>query len=112
MITAYNIFNNPSIILNIETLTQFLLPIILTTLLLPFIYFLGLYMKYELFYKLQIIRIKNKKLERYTIIKLFKKCHFNIYFLNKFSKNLRFYNGASKEYIDNQFSEADEKLNK
>jgi len=63
----------------LETLNDFLLAPILTLFIIPFIYFFILYINYEnIFIRLELGQRKDKKLKRYTKIRIIKFCNFKI----------------------------------
>ena len=88
----------------VNTLKSFLLPIILTIIFLPFIYFLVLYSRYEiLFLGLNLGEAKSIELKKYAKKKIFKHCFLSLAKVNKalnssFSIDLR--NIKTKKDVD------------
>lgn len=78
--------NEPDKLLAIKNLYTFFIPVILTILFFPFIYFFTLIMEYEVF----LLRVKvfpNEKFSKYKIfLYIFKFCNFNLYKLSSFFK--------------------------
>ena len=84
---VYNIVKDISVIGNFETLKSFVYPIIMTLLLLPFIYMFALVMSYELlFTRLEIFNTQYDHLP-YAKKKIFLHFKFNLKKLNKFSRS-------------------------
>lgn len=71
---------------NINNLTTFLLPPILTFLFIPFIYFFALLMSYEIFFVRLKFFIKDDDDRKYAQRKIFCAFHFKLRELNRFSK--------------------------
>lgn len=94
-----NIFANFRAFVTLDNLRVFLLPILLTTLFLPFIYILVLYMTYEsMFVRLRIGLEKSKKLVRFAKLKIFRTCLLNLGKLTEFSSK----NAISLSSISNE----------
>lgn len=86
----YQLITNYENLINFLNLKEFLLPIILTIALIPFLYILALYMTYENFWvRLNVIFRNNKKLRRYIKWKVLTKCRGNLQVLKKVSKQLK-----------------------
>ncbi|MGB5217346.1 MAG: hypothetical protein WBN66_03510 [Smithella sp.] len=89
--------------ISIDTLHDILLPLILTILLMPFIYILMIYIAYEtLFVRLRIHLRDSDKLQKYAMKKIIIKCKLNLTRIqNAFGENshLLFY-AKSQEDID------------
>jgi hypothetical protein len=72
----------------VNTLKSFLLPIILSSIFLPFIYFLVLYSRYEiLFLGLSLGEVKTRELKIYAKKKIFKKCFLSLKKVNNAINN-------------------------
>ncbi len=71
-----------------ENLKSLVLPPILTTAFIPFLYFFALLMAYEtLFMRLGFFIKNDSSLLHFTKVKIFKLCHFNLPKLNRFAKD-------------------------
>lgn len=82
----YKLFTDIDSLLTLFNLKEFLLPIILTILFIPFIYFITLYSVYESFWiRLKFIIRGDKKLLRLAKFKILTKCNFNLNKLNLIS---------------------------
>lgn len=101
--SIYKIANGYSDFFRLGTLHSFILPIILTTLFLPYLYFLSLYNIYESYFtRLDFMTVKKekvKKVKKYII----RRAHININRLNRimerFDKKV-FYNDTNlKKYV-------------
>lgn len=89
---VFEVIKNWDSFLNITTLQAFLLPIILTLLYLPFLYFLVLYSNYDsLFNRLEIGADKNRELKWHAKKIIFKNCLFSIRKTQK-AKNMNIFN--------------------
>lgn len=86
--------------LNLQTLKSFLLPIILTSLYLPFLYCVALWSLYEITISIASYKIKNKKDKLYLKKKIFMTFLFNRKKLNKFQKEIGYASVLKKEDID------------
>lgn len=72
------VFTDPEQALTMHTLKAFLLPVILTTFFIPFIYAVALYSRYEtVFWRLNIWN-KDEDLKKLAKKIIFKKCHFRL----------------------------------
>ena len=92
--TIYRIFQEFGEFANLQTLKSFLLPIILTILYIPFLYFVALWSLYENIILSLSRRLKKKKhkkyLKKYLKKKLFSHFLFNRKKLETFHKEMRF----------------------
>lgn len=85
---VYRVFNQFNELLTIEKAKSFLLPIILSILFLPFIYFLSLYSEYEeLFVRFEALSI-DKSLRRKINWRIIRVANIRINKLQKISKNI------------------------
>lgn len=91
-VTAYVIYRIISTwptLLTLDNLRTFLLPICLTLMYLPFLYFLAVFFTYEeLFTRIDIF-FQNEQLRRITKRRIFRTCLFNLKKINIFSKTSR-----------------------
>ncbi|MEX0616632.1 MAG: hypothetical protein WD231_02330 [Candidatus Woykebacteria bacterium] len=82
-----NIVGNYQGFISSENLKTLVMPPILTTAFIPFLYFFALLMAYEMFYlRLGFFIKNNPTLLRFAKIKFFQLCHFNLSKLNRFAK--------------------------
>ena len=82
--SIYKTLKNFDSFWTIDTLRSFLLPIVLTIMFIPFIYFLVLYSRYEtLFLGLNLGEAKSAGLKKYAKKKIFKQCCLNLVKVNK-----------------------------
>ena len=98
---VYRISQNFSDFLNINTLKTFMLPIVLTILTLPFLYFVALYSIYQTMILRMSRRLKKKKHKRYLKMKLIQNFHINRPKLRKFQQTLGFEPIMNKSDIKN-----------
>ncbi len=96
---VYKIFNNFSEFATFETLKDFLVPIILSLLFLPFIYLLNMYVTYELVFALLRHRIKDKKISRYALTKAFLSFRTDLDFLQRWKRFFAAHDVKTKEEI-------------
>ena len=95
----YNIVVDIRSFLSMQILMEFFLPLILTILFLPFVYFLAVYMIYDLiFMRLKNVVI-NPKLEIYAKRRTFLEFHFNLKTLNKWLRKIVVSKFESKDNI-------------
>lgn len=103
---GYKLIVNIKEFSSIENLKDFLLPIIMTFLYIPFIYVLVLYMIYEEF----LVRMKmafrhNEQLGKYAKKKVFEVGGFSLYKARRITKELHIFNINSKKELDEAMSE-------
>jgi hypothetical protein len=83
----------------LATLTEFLLPILLTASFLPFLYLLVIAVSYEtLFVRLQFL-MNNPELRRFTRLQLIRKFGFDFRKLNRWAKRFRHDRPSTKEEV-------------
>jgi len=101
-VNLFYIFNGLNSFITIENLKAFLLPIILTTTFLLFLYFVVLYMNYEILNLKMYFLMKNKGIEKKKIKKLtFRKCLFNLRKVNSLLDNKIIYKTKDiKDFIN------------
>jgi len=85
---TYNIINNYRSFINKENLFGFCLTPLLTLSYLPFIYFMALYMQYEVFFVRMGFLNTNKSYINYAKWRIIIFCNFNLRKLNRFSKGI------------------------
>ena len=84
---GWSLYVNHAELTSRTTLDSFLLPILLTLLFLPFLYFTKLVAVYELFFvRLQIFIREDNKLRAYVRRKALLQCHFDLFKLARFQK--------------------------
>lgn len=96
--------------ININTGITYILPAILTILLLPFIYILALYMRYELFYVFSKMQFDNSKLHKYVFKEVFKRNKLNLYELHDFLLNFRIFNINNIEDVKKEIEKAENRI--
>lgn len=103
---VYKISTEPSDLLQVKTLYDFLVPIFLSCLLLPYIYMLHLYSTYERVLQRLGFSIKDKQLELYA--KRRGMINFNLHAtnLNRWSDSLNYIDISSKLDVDDSIVEA------
>lgn len=86
---------------SVENLKSLLFGSIMTLSLIPFLYFMALYMAYEGFLKMKKFILKeNKKLYRFLKWRIIKRCHLNLNRIRLVSKKLHIYTSIRKEQIN------------
>lgn len=93
----YNIVNDFEGFTNYDNLKSFLLPILLTILFIPAIYFQALFMKYELIFVRLSSFCKDDSLLKYIKFKTMTYCNLNLHRAKKFSKGIVTLDYNSKE---------------
>ena len=90
---------------SIQNLKNFLLPVILTFAFLPFLYFLVLYMCYEIYFiRIDMAFRHNEFLRKYSKAQVFKRANIRLNVLKKVSKELQLFNINSKEEFDSSLT--------
>jgi hypothetical protein len=105
-----NLFINPNGFININTGIEYILPAILTILLLPFIYSLALYMRYELFYVLLKIRFNESKLYKHIFKEIFKRYNLDLYGLDAFLSKFEIFKIQDREDIEKEILKAEKRV--
>jgi len=103
---VYMIILEPNQLFSLKTVNDFTLPIILTLLLFPFLYFVALYMTYETkFTKIDFIIKKNEKLQKYAKWTAIKNFHLNRTALMGWVDFLAFYDIQNRANIQKSVDE-------
>ncbi len=110
MFFIFNLFTNPNELININTVITFVLPGILTILVLPFIYFLALYIEYDSFYVRLKLILKKPKLHKYVFKEVFKKYNFDLYGLIDFLSKFRVFNIQDSEDVIKEILNAEKRV--
>lgn len=106
----YNIVISFQNFATLDNLYTFLLPLILSSIFLPFMYILGLYLFYEnIFGRSNHWLRRNKPLAKYMRYRIFVSCLFNIKKLRRFSTEMNFMVMKSKEDVLKEMQEFEEK---
>jgi len=105
-----NLFTNPNEFININTGITFILPGILTVLLLPFIYLLALYISYDLFYARLKIVLNGSKLYKYVFKEVFKRYNLDLYGLDAFLSEFRIFNIQSSGDVGKEILNAEKRV--
>ena len=106
----YSLLKQPNELININTGIAFVLPGILTILLLPYIYLLALYMRYDLFYLLMKAQINDSKLNKYVFKEVFKRYNLNLYGLNDFLSQFVIFNIKNTKDVDKEILNAEKSV--
>ncbi|KAF5034886.1 hypothetical protein DSECCO2_591370 [anaerobic digester metagenome] len=106
-----SLFINPNEFININTVITYVIPAILTILLMPFIYLLALVMRYEMFYLLLKMRFKESKLHKYVFKEVFKRYNLDLYGLDDFLSEFHIYNIQNTEDVGKEILNAEKRLN-
>ena len=85
----YIVFNMQNF-LTFENLRSFLLPLILSIILVPYIYIMALVMQYEILFVRINIANDNSKFARHAKMKVLTHCHINLSKLTKVARNARY----------------------
>lgn len=93
----YNIIYDFESFANYDNLKSFLLPILLTILFIPAIYFQALFMNYEITFVRLGAFCKDVSLLKHIKFKMMTYCHLNLYKVKKFSKGIVHLDYNSKE---------------
>lgn len=105
-----SLFVHPNDFININTLITYILPAILTILLLPFIYLWALFMRYELFYVLLKFQFKESKLVGYVFKEVFKRYKLDLYGLDDFLSKFQIFNIKRTEDVEKEIQKAGKKV--
>jgi hypothetical protein len=97
---GYNIYLNIFGLLNLITLKFFVLPVILTISIIPFLYSVALLDLYRIMYRRMSKHLEKKKLKRYLKYKLLLTFKLNLKKLRLFQSNLGFEKITNKKHIN------------
>lgn len=102
-LTIHNIAIDAQNAMTIKNLFAFMLPLILTIMLLPYIYAIALYMMYESFFLRIRMANKDPDLIRYAKREIIKKCNINLSKLLRVSRKAAYPKISNKQDISNWF---------
>lgn len=95
---------------SLDNFRSFLIAPILTFLFLPFMYFLSLFMTYEiLFVRINVMFRHDDYLNKNIKISIVKNCLINLYKLNRFSRDMRIHEIEKKDDIENEIQRLKQK---
>lgn len=98
--SALKITKSENVFFTIENLKSLLFGSIMTLSLIPFLYFIAIYMAYEGFFKMKKFILKeNIKLYRFLKWRIINRCHLNLKKIRLVNKKLHIYTSIEKEQI-------------
>ena len=100
---GYNLYQNIFGFINVNTLKSFILPVLLTITLIPFLYSVALLDLYGTMYRRMSTHLKGQKLKWYLKYKLFTNFKLNLKTLRFFQSKLGFEKITTKSEINNNF---------
>lgn len=105
----YNLWIDPYGFINIDTGIAYILPGILTILLLPYIYLLALYVEYDMIYRLLKLRLNDSKAYK-CVFKIFKTYNLDLYRLIAFLSKFRVFKIQDIEDVEKEILKAQQRV--
>ncbi|MCB0381373.1 MAG: hypothetical protein KDD24_08955, partial [Flavobacteriales bacterium] len=105
------VINDYKVVFTTVNLKTLIAPSIMTILFIPFLYFIALYMAYEIFFKMKkYILNDNPQLFKFLFWHVIKRCSFNLQKIRLVNKKLHVYSSIEKSQIIDELNQIMEKI--